>query len=222
MKNNFEETESPIIVMSGGVPKVPSYSQVVPVNIHHFYLTGTVDEPEKYTDLVQTMKTAEEHDTIYLYINSPGGYLSSAIQIISAMRNSPAQIITVLEGEAYSAGSLIFLAGHKLVVNDLTSFMINKYSHGVVGKGSDVAIQVAFSERYYDQISKSIYKDVLSEEEMTRMQRGEDFWFTAGELVQRLRLYGREVITSEEVETEIANITKSKPKNTSTKAKKTA
>lgn len=212
MKTNFEETESPIIMMAGGNPKVPSYSQVVPVNIHHFYLTGTVDEPEKYTEMVQVMKTAEEHDTIYLYINSPGGYLSSAIQIISAMRNSPAQIITVLEGEAYSAGSLIFLAGHKLVVNGLTSFMIHKYSHGVVGKGSDVASQVSFSERYYDQICKNIYKDVLSEDEMERMQRGEDFWFTAGELVQRLRQYGREVITSEDVEEEIKAL--SKPKKT--------
>jgi ATP-dependent Clp protease, protease subunit len=215
MKNNFEETESPFIMMAGGNQKVPTYSQVVPVNIHHFYLTGTVDEPEKYTEMVQVMKTAEEHDTIYLYINSPGGYLSSAIQIISAMRNSPAQIITVLEGEAYSAGSLIFLAGHKLVVNALTSFMIHKYSHGVVGKGSDVAMQVAFSERYYEQISKSIYKDVLTDEEMTRMQRGEDFWFTAGELVQRLRQFGREVITSEDVEEEIKAL--SKPKKTKTK-----
>lgn len=201
---SFEETESPLIVVGANNPKVPYYNQVVPVNIHHFYLTGAVEEPEKYTDMIQTMKTAEEHDTIYVYINSPGGYLSSAVQIITAMRNSPAQIITVIEGEAYSAGSLIFLAGHKLVVNPYTSYMIHKYSHGVIGKGSDVASQVQFSERYYDQICYGLYKDVLSKDEIDRMLKGEDFWFTAGELVVRLRDAGRDVITSDDVEEEIA------------------
>lgn len=215
---NFEDADSQLIVMSGGAQKVPYYNQVVPVNIHHFYLTGGIEEPEKYTDMVQTLKTAEEHDTVYIYINSPGGYLSSAIQIISAMRNSPAQIITVLEGEAYSAGSLIFLAGHKLVVNPLTSFMIHKYSHGVVGKGSDVAGQVVFSERYYEQITTSIYKDVLSPDEINSMLKGEDFWFTAGELVTRLRASDRDVITSEDVEEEIAAAAeKEEPKKKVTK-----
>ncbi len=203
-KNGSEDEIQILPLLAGASQKVQYYSQVVPVNIHHFYLTGVIEAPEKYTDMVHTLKTAEEHDTVYIYINGPGGHLSTAIQIINAIRNSSAQVITVLEGEAYSADSLIFLAGHKLVVNPYISFMIHKYSHGVEGKGSDVTSQVVFTERYYDQIAYGIYKDVLSSEEIAHMLNGKDFWFTAEELVKRLRDNGREVITSDEVETMLA------------------
>lgn len=225
MKNNSEETEL-LLLPQIGSEKIPSYRQVVQVTLHHFYILGVIEGPEKYLDLVQTLKTVEEHDTIFIYINSVGGSLYTTIQIINAIQNCNGTVITCLEGEACSAATVIFLAGHKHVINPFGAFMVHKYSHGVEGKGSDVAAQVKFTERYFDQIAYSVYGDLMTKEEIAQMLRGEDFWFSSDEVLERLIKSGnREILGSEsdalqlvgeshdEVE-EVAETTQAKPRKT--------
>ena len=195
-QHSGDETEL-LLLPQLGAEKIPNYKQVVQVTLYHFYITGVIEEPEKYLDLIHTLKTVEEHDTIFLYINCVGGNLYTTIQIINAMQNCNGTVITCLEGEACSAATVIFLAGHKHIINDFGAFMVHKYSHGVAGKGSDVASQVKFSERYFDDVAYTIYKDLMTTEEITQMLKGEDFWFTSKEVLERLSNSGREVLGSE-------------------------
>lgn len=187
-----------LIIPAGESSKIPSYRNIVPASIYDFYINGPIEGIDPYLDLIQTLKHAEEHDTIYIHLNSPGGELHTAVQIINAMKNTAALVVTSIEGEACSAATLIFLAGHKLFVNPFITFMIHTYSHGSAGKGNDVARHVSFSERAFAETAHRIYKDVLSKEEINSMLEGKDFWFTATELVVRLRLFGREVMTGDE------------------------
>ena len=198
MKNivNSEETEL-LLLPQMGLDKIPNYKQVVQATIHHFYILGVIEGPEKYLDLVHTLKTVEEHDTVFIYINSVGGSLYTTIQIINAMQNCAGTVITCLEGEACSAATVIFLAGHKHIINPFGAFMVHKYSHGVEGKGSDVAAQVKFTERYFDDVAYSVYGDLMTKAEISSMLRGEDFWFSSKEVQERLVKNGREVLGSE-------------------------
>ncbi len=197
MKNTSEDTEL-LLLPQIGSEKIPNYKQVVQVTLHHFYILGVIEGPEKYLDLVQTLKTVEEHDTVFIYINSVGGSLYTTIQIINAIQNCNGTVITCLEGEACSAATVIFLAGHKHIINPFGAFMVHKYSHGVEGKGSDVAAQVKFTERYFDQISYAVYADLMSKEEIAAMLEGKDFWFSSDEVLDRLLKSGnREILGSE-------------------------
>ena len=180
-----------------GNEKIPNYKQVVQVTLHHFYITGTIEEPEKYLDLVQTLKTVEDHDTVFIYINSVGGNLYTTIQIINAMQNCNGTVVTCLEGQACSAAAVIFLAGQKHIVNPFGAFMVHKYSHGVEGKGNDVATQVKFTERYYDEISYAVYGDLMTKDEIAQMLDGKDFWFSSTEVKDRLIKAGRDVLGAE-------------------------
>lgn len=194
MKNTSEETEL-LLLPQMGSEKIPNYKQVVQVSLHHFYILGVIEGPEKYLDLVQTLKTVEEHDTVFIYINSVGGSLYTTIQIINAIQNCHGNVVTVLEGEACSAATIIFLAGHKHVINPFGAFMVHKYSHGVEGKGSDVREQVKFTERYFDQIAYALYADLMSKEEIAQMLDGKDFWFSSDEVLDRLVKSGnREIL----------------------------
>ncbi len=197
MKNSSEETELLLLFPQIGNDKIPSYKQVVQVTLHHFYILGVIEGPEKYLDLVQTLKTVEEHDTVFIYINSVGGSLYTTIQIINAIQNCNGTVITCLEGEACSAATIIFLAGHKHIINPFGAFMVHKYSHGVEGKGSDVAAQVKFTERYFDDVAYSVYEDLMTEEEIAQMLEGKDFWFSSTEVFQRLSQSDREILGSE-------------------------
>lgn len=194
--NASEETELLLLPQLGN-DKIPNYKQVVQVTLHHFYILGVIEGPEKYLDLVQTLKTVEEHDTVFLYINSVGGSLYTTIQIINAIQNCSGTVITCLEGEACSAATVIFLAGHKHIINPFGAFMVHKYSHGVEGKGSDVAAQVKFTERYFDEVAYAVYDDLMSKEEIAQMLEGKDFWFSSKEVHERLTAAGREVLGSE-------------------------
>lgn len=197
MKNTSEEAEL-LLLPQLGSEKIPNYKQVVQVSLHHFYILGVIEGPEKYLDLVQTLKTVEEHDTVFIYINSVGGSLYTTIQIINAIQNCNGTVITCLEGEACSAATIIFLAGHKHIINPFGAFMVHKYSHGVEGKGSDVREQVKFTERYFDHIAYALYADLMTPDEIAQMLDGKDFWFSSDEVLERLVQSGkREVLGSE-------------------------
>lgn len=166
--------------------QVRYYKQVIPVSIHHFYITGEIKEPDYYMDMINVLKTADQHDTIFLYLNTPGGYLHTTIQIIAAMKQSSANVVTCLEGEVCSAGTLIFLAGDRHIVNPHSSFMIHSYSHVIGGKGPEVSSRVKHSEILYEKISKSFYSGFLTDQEIAGMLDGKDIWMDSDEVIRRL------------------------------------
>jgi ATP-dependent Clp protease protease subunit len=162
------------------------YRQTLHVSVHHFYMTKVIEEVDAYLDMINVLKTAEQHDTIFIYLNTPGGNLYTSIQIISAIRNSSATVVTCMEGMVASAGTLIFLAGHKHVVNANCTFMIHNYSHGVWGKGNEVALQVKHSEAYFKQLATDLYGKFLTAQEIEEVINGKDMWLSSDEVMSRL------------------------------------
>ncbi len=166
--------------------KIPQYKQTIPVNLYHFYIIDEIGDPTAFLDLINTLKTAEEHDTIFIYLNTPGGSLQTTVQIISAMRQCAATVVTCLEGEVCSAGTLIFLAGNKHIVNPNCTFMIHNYSQWIGGKGNEVALRVKYSEQYFKKLAVDLYKGFLSEDEIQSVIDGKDYWMDSEEVIARL------------------------------------
>jgi ATP-dependent Clp protease, protease subunit len=167
--------------------KVRHYKQTIPVNIHHFYIVEDIREVEYYLNMINIIRTAEQHDTIFIYLNTPGGNLHTAIQIIAAIRQSSATIVTCLEGVVCSAGTMIFLAGHKHVVNQNCTFMIHNYSQWVGGKGNDITVQVKYTESYFRKLSEDIYGNFLTAEEIESVLEGRDLWMESSEVALRVK-----------------------------------
>lgn len=187
MQENHRGTQNNMLFPQ--LPELDSikyYKQSLQVSIHHFYLVEEIDEVGAFLDMINVLKTSEPHDTIFIYLNTPGGNLYTAIQIISAIRQSNATVVTCLEGMVASAGTLIFLAGHKHVVNANCTFMIHNYSHGAWGKGNEVALRVKHSEQYFNKLAHDMYGKFLTEEELNEVINGKDFWMESEEVLRRL------------------------------------
>ena len=167
--------------------KVKHYKQVVPVSIHHFYLVEEIKEVGYYLNMINAIRTAERHDTVFVYLNTPGGNLHTAIQIIAAMRQSQATIVTCLEGEVCSAGTMIFLAGHKHLVSANSTFMIHNYSQGAFGKGNDLTNQVNYTATYFRKLANDIYGKFLTADEIELVLKGQDFWMESEEVIRRIK-----------------------------------
>lgn len=180
------ETNNMMFLPSFDSDSIKYYKQTLQVSIHHFYITKEIGDVEPFLDMINVLKTAEPHDTIFISLNTPGGKLHTAVQIISAIRQSQATVITSLEGFVASAGTLIFLAGHKYIVNPNCTFMLHNYSHGPLGKGNEVALQVRHMEEYFKKLARDLYSNFLTPSEIEELINGKDFWMESEEVLARL------------------------------------
>lgn len=178
---------------------IKHYKQTLALNIHHFYIVDEIGEVVEFLDLINTLKTAEQQDTIFIYLNTEGGFLKTAIQLISAMRQSAATVITSLEGEVCSAGTMIFLAGHKQIVNPNCTFMIHNYSAGIGGKGHEIASHATFRGEYAKKLMNDVYANFLTAEEIEEVLEGRDIWMSSDQVIARLE--SKNSLLSTEIDT---------------------
>ncbi len=80
---------------------------------------------------------------IYLYVNSPGGVVSSGLAIYDTMQYLKAPVNTICMGMAASMGSFLLAAGIKGKRSALphSRIMIHQPSGGTQGTASDIEIQ---------------------------------------------------------------------------------
>lgn len=87
---------------------------------------------------------AEDPETdIYLYINSPGGYISSGLAIYDTMQYIRADIRTICVGQASNISSLLLAAGTKGKRSALPNSRIVMHQPlgGVSGQSKDIELQ---------------------------------------------------------------------------------
>ena len=187
MKATKGSSDLPMLIQSMQEPEpVKYYKQITQITIHHFYITDEIGEVEKYLDMIHTLKTCDEQDTVFIYLNTPGGNLNTAIHIINAIRQSIGSVITCIESEVCSAGTMIFLAGDKHIINDNCTFMIHNYSHGVIGMGHEVLSKVKYTEKYFKKFAKDIYGGFLTDDELEIVINGGDIWMESDDVRSRL------------------------------------
>ena len=107
------------------------------------FLWGQVDdESAKHViDRLMYLDALETKD-IHLYINSPGGYVTSGFAIYDVMKSLKSDVSTICTGFAASMGSLILSAGTKgkRFIQPHARVMIHQPSGGARGQASDIEI----------------------------------------------------------------------------------
>jgi ATP-dependent Clp protease protease subunit len=87
---------------------------------------------------------AEDPDKdIYLYINTPGGIVTSGLAIYDTVQYIKPDVATICIGQAASMGSLLLAAGAKTKRSALPNsrIMIHQPAGGFQGQASDIEIQ---------------------------------------------------------------------------------
>lgn len=151
----------------------------------HYYLSKEIEEPSEYTEMIHHIYTASEDESIYIHVNTPGGRLDTGIQLINAIQNSQAKVTTILDGIAHSLGTLIFLAGHELIIHDNCIMMFHNFRAGLVGKGNELTSELDATLKWFTEISERFYIPFLSKDELNKIIKGEDIWMTSGEIRKR-------------------------------------
>jgi ATP-dependent protease ClpP protease subunit len=162
------------------------YEQTMAKKIHHFYLCGPIREPYAYVEMFHKIGTSNPEDLIYIHLNTPGGDLTTGVQLANVMRTCQGHVICSLEGEACSLGSLIFLAADEFLIHENTTMMIHNFSSGTYGKGNEQYQQLEAAIKWFKKLATDYYIPFINEEELGAVLRGEDLWLQADEIRKRL------------------------------------
>lgn len=156
--------------------------------VYDFYLTGTITDAKEYQDWNQLMRQAGENDAVIIHINSSGGEIFTAIQLMRSISQCPATVVASVEGMCMSAATLIFLCADVCEISDHSHFMFHTYSSGNWGKGHEQLESVMADNKWATQLFKQVYKDFLTDKEIEEMIRGKDYWMTPDQVTKRLEL----------------------------------
>lgn len=155
-------------------------------HLHTFYLTGEISSPEDYVDWYETIRNTSETDIIKIHINSPGGNLFTAVQLMRVMAECEAKIITSVEGACMSAATMIFLCGHAFEISEHSMFMFHNYSGGTIGKGGEMYDNIMYERKWSDKFMRSVYDNFLTEGEIQSILENKDIWMAPEEVFKRL------------------------------------
>lgn len=107
------------------------------------FLWGQVDDKsaKHVIDRLMYLDALNNFD-IHLYINSPGGYVTSGFAIYDCIKSLNSQVSTICTGFAASMGSIILSAGAKgkRFIQPHARVMIHQPSGGARGQASDIEI----------------------------------------------------------------------------------
>lgn len=169
--------------------KTRIWDNIVPIitidNITRAYITTGIEEPEHYNELCFRLQTATKGEKFELHLNTPGGMIDSAFMICDALKNTQAHVTAYLSGTVASAGTIITMACHDIVVSDHLSFMIHNYSAGVHGKGHEMKARQEFLDNSLNEAFRSFYTGFLSPKEMDEIIDGKDLWIGSSEVRSR-------------------------------------
>ena len=120
------------------------YSRLLKERI--IFLTGPIEDQMASLMNAQLLFLESEAPgkDIFLYINSPGGVVTSAFSIHDTMHYISSDVVTVCLGQACSAASFLLAAGAKGKRHILphSRVMIHQPSGGAQGQATDIEIHV--------------------------------------------------------------------------------
>ena len=173
-------------------PVYQRFERQVAIRQISYYISGELQSPMAYAEMLYTLRTASETDVIYLHLNTPGGNFDTGLQIINNMRDSSARVVTVLEARAFSMGALIFLAGDDLYVHDNCQLMFHNYSGSFIGKGNEQHAQILAVGKWFEKVMKRICHPFLTNEEIEVILQGGDLWLDSDAIRKRLSQMNKE------------------------------
>lgn len=120
---------------------------------------------------------------IYLYINSPGGSITSLFAIYDTMQYVKPDVNTVCMGMAASAAAVILAGGApgKRFALPHARIMLHQPSGGAQGQASDIEIQARLIVQMREQLNRILAEHTGQSYEKVAADTERDFWMIAEE-----------------------------------------
>ena len=159
------------------------YSRLLKERI--IFLGEPIDDNVANTVIAQLLflDATDNKKEIKLYINSPGGSVTSAMAIYDTIQYTKADVTTICVGQAASAAAVLLAAGARGKRFSLPNarIMIHQVMGGTEGQATDVEIRTREMLRIKQQINKILSKHTGQSIAKIEKDTDRDFFMDAEE-----------------------------------------
>ena len=129
------------------------------------------------------LESEDPEKDIYLYINSPGGIITSGFGIYDTMQYIKPDVATICMGQAASMGAFLLAGGAKGKRSALPNsrIMIHQPMGGAEGQADDIRIQADEILRMKTQLNKILAKNTGQTVKKIEVDTDRDNFMTAAE-----------------------------------------
>ena len=156
-------------------------------NVFHLWLIDDIGDARCFMKWFDILQNAGEDDLVVIHINSYGGQLMTASQIITQIKMCNAQVLCQIESACCSAATMIALACDGLYCYPHAYMMIHTSSGCSFGKQSDIKREEEFYNPWLEDFFNEIYKHFLTKREIQEVLAGKDMWLRAEEVMERFK-----------------------------------
>jgi len=149
------------------------------------FLAGPIDDHTANIVIAQLLflESEDSKKDIYLYINSPGGSVTSTMAIVDTMNHVRPDIATFCVGLAASGAAIILSSGKKdkRYILPNAEVMIHQPLGGVEGQATDIAITAKHILKTRDNLNKLLAKNTGKSLAQIEKDVERDFFMDADE-----------------------------------------
>lgn len=149
------------------------------------FLGGPIDDGVANTIIAQLLflESEDQKNDISMYINSPGGSVTSTLAIIDTMNHIKPDVSTVCVGMAASGGAWVLSAGEKGKRFALPNadIMIHQPLGGTEGQASDIAITAEHILKTKKNLVRIMAQNTGKSESQIEKDLDRDFYMSADE-----------------------------------------
>jgi len=147
------------------------------------FLGTAIDDPVADVVIAQLLFLESENPDkqIYIYINSPGGQVTSGLAIYDTMQYIKPDISTICIGQAASMAAVLLAAGqkgHRFALPH-ARMMLHQVLAGVQGQASDIEIHAREILRVREDLNKILEKHTGQTLEKIEKDTDRDFFLNA-------------------------------------------
>ncbi|WP_419769222.1 MAG: ATP-dependent Clp endopeptidase proteolytic subunit ClpP [Candidatus Marinarcus sp.] len=148
-------------------------------------LSGEINDQVSSTIVAQLLflEAEDPEKDIYLYINSPGGVITSGMSIYDTMNYIKPDVSTICIGQAASMGAFLLSSGAKGKRYSLPNsrIMIHQPLGGAQGQATDIQIQAREIQRMKEMLNKMIAEQTGQKLEVIEKDTDRDNFMSATE-----------------------------------------
>ncbi|MBA4418974.1 MAG: ATP-dependent Clp endopeptidase, proteolytic subunit ClpP [Syntrophus sp. (in: bacteria)] len=162
------------------------YSKLLKERI--IFLGSAIDDNVANIVIAQMLYLESEDPTkdISLYVNSPGGYITSGLAIYDTMQYIKSPIITMCIGQAASMAAVLLSGGEKGRRYALphSRIMIHQPLGGAQGQATDIGIQAKEILRVREELNEILARHTGQEMSRITLDTERDFYMTASQALE--------------------------------------
>lgn len=149
------------------------------------FLAGPIDDHTANIIIAQLLflESEDQKKEVFLYINSPGGSVTSTLAIVDTMNHIRPDVATFCVGMAASGAAIVLSAGKKgkRYILPNAEVMIHQPLGGVEGQASDIAITAKHILKTRDNLNKMLAKHTGKSTAQIEKDVERDFFMDAEE-----------------------------------------